>query len=181
MKHRRTIRLKRYDYRDGGIYFVTICASKREHIFGEIRHGVMGLNEWGCVVADELQKTPIIRPYVELGTWCVMPNHVHVLFYIDDDPRRRGMAGRGMARHAPTERQFGKPQPGSLPTIVGAFKSAVTKRINALRDAPGEPIWQRNYHEHIVRSQDERVRIERYILANPSHWMIDDDMMPSFL
>ncbi|HVW66913.1 MAG TPA: hypothetical protein VHA78_04260 [Candidatus Peribacteraceae bacterium] len=82
-KHRRSIRLKGYDYRNGGTYFVTICTKNRDRIFGEIRNGIVGLSEVGCIVADELQKTPIIRPYVTLDQWIIMPNHVHVIFQID--------------------------------------------------------------------------------------------------
>jgi hypothetical protein len=63
----------------------------------------------------------------------------------------------------------------NLGSIIGAFKTMSTKRINLQRDAPGEMIWQRNYHEHIIRDEDERLRIHRYILDNPSIWDIDPD------
>ncbi|HVW66914.1 MAG TPA: hypothetical protein VHA78_04265 [Candidatus Peribacteraceae bacterium] len=59
--------------------------------------------------------------------------------------------------------------------MINQFKSAVTKSINEYRNSPGAQIWQRNYHEHIIRDEDERLRIERYILDNPSHWDIDPD------
>jgi putative transposase len=82
--HRRSVRREGYDYRDGGMYYVTICANDHKCVFGEIRKGVMGLNAWGSIVADELQKTPMLRPYVTLDTWIIMPNHVHIIFYLDD-------------------------------------------------------------------------------------------------
>lgn len=215
--HRKSIRLKGYDYQNGGMYFVTICTKNRECVFGEIKNGIMGLSEMGCVVAQEIQKTSIIRPYVNIDTWIIMPNHVHILLWVDDviyrnndhwDVARtnidhecsRGMAceninetRRGMARHAPTEivkpashapttnmpiRYFGKPQGGSLGTIIGSFKSAVTKHINTLRDSPGADVWQRNYYERIVRSEKETIRIQRYIMDNPIHWMIDEHHPP---
>jgi len=59
---------------------------------------------------------------------------------------------RGTARRAPTREQFGKLVAGSLPTIIRAFKSAVTRRVNAMRHTPGAKVWQRNYYEHIIRS-----------------------------
>lgn len=101
---------------------------------------------------------------------------------ITDD--RRGTASnniaddrRGMACHAPTngpiERKFAKPIPGSLPTIVGAFKSAVTKHINRLPTAPGHAIWQRNFYEHIIRSEDSLNTIRTYIACNPARWLED--------
>ncbi|MDR3090099.1 MAG: transposase [Desulfobulbaceae bacterium] len=69
--------------------------------------------------------------------------------------------------------QFGKPVPGSLPTIIRSFKSATTKRINELRGRPGEKFWQRNYSEHVVRSEDDLRDIGRYIENNPLPWELD--------
>jgi hypothetical protein len=71
--------------------------------------------------------------------------------------------------------RFGKPIAGSIPTIVRAFKSAVTKRINELRTTPGLPIWQRNYYEHIIRNEKEFQEIESYILNNPLNWLKDEE------
>lgn len=175
-RKRRSIRLPGYDYRDGGVYFVTICTKKKEHLFGKIRNGMMGLNEYGCVVADCWQSIPTHFPGVELDAFIIMPNHIHGLLYVDDQ------SCRGMACHAPTQRKFGKPIASSLPTIIGSFKSAVTKRINSLRDEPGAPVWQRNYYERIVRNHDETIRIRRYIHHNPHQWdRNDDNEFPDFL
>lgn len=195
-RHRRSIRLTGYDYRDGGMYFVTLCTKNQERIFGEIQNGVMWMNTWGCVVLDELQKTPIIRPYVHLDTWIIMPNHVHVLLYMDDhvEPSppyipsssfpacvrtTRWVAQsntRATHRVAPTpETDIPVLKPQSLGSIIGQFKSISTKRINALRDSPGAAVWHRNYYERIVRSEQERVNIQRYILNNPAQWEIDDE------
>ncbi len=88
----------------------------------------------------------------------------------------------GLARQAPT---FGRPVSGSLGTIIGAFKSAVTRRINLLREEAAlyeeiawrekmmTPIWQRNYHEHIIRSEKRLNEIRHYIAINPEQWEID--------
>lgn len=193
--HRRSIRLHGYDYRDGGMYFVTICTKNRDRIFGEVRNGTMGLSEAGCIVADELQKTSIVRPYVTLDIWIIMPNHVHAIIRIhpsdceccrgNENSSQNGR--RGVARYAPTndvtdkfanesnEDRFIGPPARSLGSIVRAFKSATTRSINLLRDAPGETIWQRNYHEHIIRDEDECLRIGQYIHDNPIHWVIDPD------
>jgi len=69
--------------------------------------------------------------------------------------------------------QFGKPVPGSIPTIIRSFKSAVAKRINALRATPGAPVWQRNYYEHIIRDERALNAIRRYIAENPLRWHLD--------
>jgi len=64
---------------------------------------------------------------------------------------------------------------GSLGAVMGQFKSIVTKRINHLRGVEGVPIWQRNYYEHIIRSEPEMDRISRYIESNPLRWAGDDE------
>jgi len=69
--------------------------------------------------------------------------------------------------------QFGRPVSGSIPTIIRSFKSAVTKRINELRQTPGAKLWQRNYWEHIVRNEPELNRIREYIQNNPTQWEWD--------
>jgi putative transposase len=125
-----------------------------------------------------------LRPYVTLDTWIIMPNHVHIIFYLDDPAFRnntpdRPVVGAWRAMPLPDDtsgiRQFSKPIAGSLSTIIGSFKSAVTKRINESRGAGGEPIWQRNFHEHIIRKPDELDRIRSYILRNPRTWLTDDE------
>jgi putative transposase len=63
--------------------------------------------------------------------------------------------------------------PGSIPTIVRAFKSATTRRINEMRGTPGARVWQRNYYEHIVRNDADLQRIREYILTNPIRWAMD--------
>lgn len=62
---------------------------------------------------------------------------------------------------------------GSLPSIVRAFKSAVTKRINQVRNTPGQPVWQRHYYEHIIRDDNGLNRIRQYIIDNPRQWHLD--------
>ena len=69
--------------------------------------------------------------------------------------------------------QFGKPVAGSIPTIIRSFKSIVTKHINETRGAPGVSVWQRNYYEHIIRSEDSLNRIRQYITENPTRWAFD--------
>jgi putative transposase len=139
---KRSIRLKGYDYAQPGAYFVTICTYRQGCLFGEVSEGEMALNEFGKVVEEEWYTTAQLRPYVELDAHVIMPNHFHGVLLIVGD-------GRGTARRAPTCERFGKPVAGSLPTVVGAFKAAVTRRINRMRDTPGAPVWQRNYLDNV--------------------------------
>ena len=162
---RRSLRLKGYDYAQAGLYFVTICAHERECLFGEIADGEMVLNEYGQIVREEWLRSFDLRAEVERDEFVVMPNHFHGIMVLHD--------GRGTARRAPTVERFGHPVSGSLPTVMRAFKSAVTRRINRIRTTPGTPVWQRNYYEHIIRNDDKLQRIREYITNNPAYWTMD--------
>jgi len=164
--HRRSVRLRDYDYSCDGAYFVTICVANRECLFGETAEGVMRLNDAGLAVAQCLQAIPVHFPQVELDEFVVMPNHLHGIIVID----RRGTACR-----AQVEESFGRPIAGSLATIIRSFKSAVTKRINQLRDNPGAPVWQRNYYERVIRDEQELNGIRQYIAGNPAKWEEDEN------
>ncbi|MGD1932579.1 MAG: transposase [Leptolyngbyaceae cyanobacterium] len=71
------------------------------------------------------------------------------------------------------KRQFGQPVAGSLGTIIGSYKSAVTKHINLQRQAPKMPVWQSNYYEHIIRNERVMTDIRQYIHNNPASWQAD--------
>jgi len=139
--HRRSIRLKGHDYAQPGAYFVTVCTRDRACLLGDVVDGEMRLNEYGMAVREEWLKTAELRDNVETDACTVMPNHIHGIVIITE-------GSRGTARRAPTER-FGKPVAYSIPTIMRAFKSASTKRINEMRKTPGTPVWQRSYYEHV--------------------------------
>jgi len=81
--HRRSIRLKGYDYSQAGAYFITLCTHNREHLFGEVVSGNMILNEYGKVASNEWAKTPEIRPHVALDVFVIMPNHMHGIIIIN--------------------------------------------------------------------------------------------------
>ena len=84
--HRRSIRLRGYDYTSAGAYFITICAHRRECLFGEVVDGVMRLNVYGRVVDACWQAIPDHFPHVMLDVYVIMPNHVHGIIAIVDDP-----------------------------------------------------------------------------------------------
>lgn len=167
---RRSIRLQGYDYGQDGAYFVTICAHQRMCIFGDVIGDSMHLNDWGMMVTTEWERTAILREYVALDAFVVMPNHIHGIMMIQKH------TGRGMMHHAPTEplkREFSKPAAHSLPSIIGAFKSAVTRRIRRLPDGAHATIWQRNYYEHVIRNESSLNHLRKYILHNPMRWQTD--------
>jgi REP element-mobilizing transposase RayT len=88
--HRRSIRLKGYDYTQSGAYFITICADRRQCLFGDIVDGRMVLNQYGMVVADEWQKSVLIRREIKLDIWVVMPNHFHGIVIINNNVGANG-------------------------------------------------------------------------------------------
>lgn len=174
--HRRSIRLKGYDYSQAGAYYVTIVVWHRECLFGEVINKEMKLNKYGLVAKQQLEKLSKRFPNVELGAFVVMPNHVHVIIIITND---RGTAGnlKGLdgepSRRAPTHERFQRPVKGSVPTIVRSYKSAVAYRINLMRGTKGVPVWQRNYYEHVIRNEKDLQNKTDYIEANP--WLWDED------
>jgi len=163
---RHSFRVQGYDYTQQGMYFVTICTFQRECLLGVVENEKMVANQMGRIVEEEWLNTPILRSNVLLDTFVVMPNHFHGIIEITP-------ADRGKARRAPTVERFGKPVSGSLATIIRSFKSATTKRINEIRDTLGQPCWQRNYYEHIIRSEEELTRARTYIIMNPLSWHLD--------
>ena len=174
--HRRSIRLPGWDCAGAGVCFVTICTHGRACLFGEVVDGETRLSEYGQIVWACWVEIPAHFPHAEMDAFVVMPNHVHGIIMLVEQ------TGVG-ARHAvplqngtpPRMERFGNPVPGSIPTVIRSFKSAVTKRINALRDAPGAPVWQRNYYEHIVRDEEELGHIRECILGNPADWATDEN------
>lgn len=170
-RERRSIRLKGYDYSRAGIYFVTLCTEGRTQIFGNVSGGKIELSGFGHVVAEEWQRSQAIRKEIRLHEWIVMPNHFHGLLQIVG-----AHGGASDGSQAASERAHSRAplrRPRSLASMVAGFKAASTKRINELRNAQGSPVWQRNYYEHVVRSEEDFHRIRRYILTNPGRWELD--------
>ena len=160
--HRKSIRLKEYDYSQPGEYFVTICTHKKECIFGAVVDEEMQLSTAGEIIKEEWMRTASIRSDVELDVFAIMPNHIHGIIILNENDN-----GRGTSQRDPTREQFGKPTSNSIPTIVRLIKSVTTKQINQMRNTPGIPVWQRGYYEHIIRNETELDNIRDYILNNP--------------
>lgn len=182
--HRKSIRLKGYDYTAAGDYFVTICTHHRECLFGEVVDGEMQLNRFGERVRACWLQLPNHFPRLQLDAYVVMPNHVHgILVLINLPDIRRGEAfGHDLSGSAKTlspnasPLRTGRPngtQSGSMGAIVQNFKSVSTRRINQMRCTPGTTIWQRNFHEHIIRNDRAMHNIQRYIHNNPAAWQRD--------
>jgi len=178
--HRRSIRLKGYDYSQDGAYFVTICTHNRECLFGKIVNGAMVLNDAGKMVEKwwyELNtKFLNIEPYAHI----IMPNHFHGIIIIvgadlrvcpdinNNDNYRGEHIGQG--------EHIGSP----LHKIVQWFKTMTTndyiKNVRTYNWKPfNKKLWQRNYYEHIIRNEIELNKIREYILNNPLNWETDEN------
>lgn len=157
--HRKSLRLKNYDYSQAGAYYVTIVTHERRVLFGDVVDGEMWLNETGQLVVDVWEWLAARLWYVELDSYVVMPNHLHGIIVIDDN---RG----GDSRIAPTKQK-------SLGRLVGMFKTVTTKQVNLARGTPGQRLWQRNYYERVIRNDEEWNRAREYIAANPMQWETD--------
>ena len=131
----------------------------------------MVLSDAGKIVCDRWLWLPTQYPHVELDEFVVMPNHLHGVIWLTSP-----LAGTGDSRIAPTKVKDQKP----LGQIVGAFKTVSAKQVNLAVGTPGRPLWQRNYHDHIIRSEPELNRIREYIRNNPLQWELDEEN-PSWL
>ena len=188
--HRRSIRLKGYDYTSEGGYFITLVTHERQNLFGVVENDEMHLNPLGGIARDEWFRTAQLRSYVELfdDEFIVMPNHIHGIIWIT------GFVGAYCNTPLPNN----TPPPNNTPlpdkplesmpfrspgigigAIIRGYKSAVTKRINLLSHTPSTPVWQRNYYEHIITTDREYEAIAEYIYFNPLNWGADEENVAS--
>ena len=147
-------RLKRYDYARAGAYFVTFCTKDKRCLLSSVGRGAfapprVALTAYGEIVDALIKNIPTVYPGVMLEHYVIMPNHVHLLLRIG----AKDGGGPGAAR--PT-----------VQTIVGGLKSITTRRI-------GVSIWQSSFYDHVIRSENDFLRIWTYIDANPAKWAED--------
>jgi len=181
--HRRSIRLKNYDYSRSGAYFVTICTHDRECLFGKIVDNEMILNDYGKIVYEEWFLSTKIRNEIVLyeNEFVVMPNHIHGIVWVNsnvmDVANNVGATGRSPLQndHLPYQGKPHGPKNKSLSSFIAGYKSSVTKRINQIRQTHSIPVWQRNYYEHIIRNEIELNKIREYVLNNPLNWETDEN------
>ncbi len=180
--HRRSIRLKGYDYHNAGAYFVTICTQNRECVLDDpIVNGIIN---------DVWQALPLWFPKIELDEFVVMPNHTHFVVWNNVGTSLADVLD-GNADGKIEKKDGGKPHPYVIPQpqkfnlaptlgdIVGTFKSLVFKVyldwIEINEPSRRAKFWQHNYYEHIVRNDRELNAIRQYIIDNPIHWKMDRD------
>jgi putative transposase len=171
--HRRSIRLKGYDYRQAGAYFVTIVTQERLCCFGEVNgKGRLYLNHKGRLIQTCWEAIPRHADHVQLDLFVVMPNHLHGILWIIKDiiPAQDVITvpPKGTAPPPPTGTT-----PGSLNAIIQNFKSVTTRKLNQQARTPGTSLWQRDYYESVIRDDAHLAAIRDYIRHNPAHWHLD--------
>jgi len=176
--HRRSIRLKEYDYTQQGLYFITICIQNNICLLGNISDGKMKLNRAGEMIEGQWLGLTDHFKHIIIKEFVVMPNHFHAI--IEFTQYRSAPCGYSLMPGIE-----GQPQ-GIAPTVgdvVGAFKSLSTneyiqqvKQNNWVRFS--KRLWQRNYYEHIIRNEDSHLLISQYIQDNPMKWQEDKYWVP---
>lgn len=149
-----------YDYGRAGWYFVTMCVAERAEMLGNIVQECRGahcapvrvvLSDAGRIVEYAILQIPKHHQNVSVDKFVVMPNHVHMIIRLPEND--------GRAMRAPTHRS-------SIPQIIRGMKEAVTKVL-------GFNMWQKSYHDHIIRNEADYRRIWEYIDTNPAKWRED--------
>lgn len=177
--HRRSIRLKGYDYRQAGAYYVTICCHQRICFLGEIIDGVMHPNFLGETAGAMWCSLPRHFPFIELDAFVVMPNHFHGILVINEHENNMNLGNVPPRQSTPEPSLPQGTQSGSLGAIVQNFKSVTTRRVNRIHRRKGT-IWQRGYHEEIIRNERAYENIRRYIIENPLTWDKDKENLLKF-
>lgn len=154
---RKPNRLKHWDYSQPGAYFVTICTRDKVKCFWDAsvgeRMALPPLSKYGKIMDEAIQNIPRHYPSVRVDHYAVMPNHVHLLLSILTDEN-------GSAMRSPT-----------IQTVINQLKGYVTKQI-------GAPLFQRSFHDHIIRDEGDYQMIWQYIDQNPLKWELDCFYIP---
>ncbi len=179
----KSTRLQNWDYGWNGAYFVTICTKKRIHYFGEIiRKGAkffVSLSDIGFAAQKYWHEIPRHFPFVKLGAFIVMPNHIHGIIIIDKTDNDITVETQNIASlhkqpskfvFAKNKNKFG-PQSQNLASIIRGYKIGVTKFARKINP---DFAWQPRYYEHIIRDEKSFNRISEYIINNPLNWKNDN-------
>ena len=160
MDKRKQNRLPEFDYSQNGAYFITICTRGKQKIFwiddksqnsvgADIIRPHDKLNDLGLIVECAIEQITEYYPNTMIDKYVIMPNHVHILMRIENDEFN------GRIISAPT-----------ISIIIGQMKRWVSKQI-------GYPIWQKSFHDHVIRNEADYQRIWQYIDTNPIKWELD--------
>ncbi len=161
-KHRKSTRLKGFDYSSNGAYFITICVEDTGCILSSIVGAddlgspTVKLTDYGKIVDDNIRRIDTIYSEITIDNYVIMPNHIHILLSIHNDKDTFNGAPRS------------SPPTNTLSKIVSAFKKYTSEEI-------GAKVWQRGFHDHIIRDEYDYLTRWQYIDENPKKWIIGKD------
>ena len=144
---RKSPRIPGYSYATPNYYFITICTHNKRCIFGKPGNP----NEYGKIAEEHLRKISELNPKIQLEKYVIMPNHIHGIFIVREEKEEKGLA--------------------DLSIVIGQFKMSVTKKIRLIKE--NEQVWQRSFHDHVIRNQKGYEKIWMYIENNPLKWEED--------
>lgn len=197
--HRRSIRLKGYDYSQAGLYFITICCQDRACLFGKIKNGILQLNDAGTMVEKWYRELENKFPDIRCREMIVMPNHFHCIIENTGTPVGADLSvcpntpeTESPKTDIPKTDNFdtdnsktdiggehvGEHVGSPLRLVVQWFKTMTTNEyIRGVKTLGWQPfngkLWQRNYYEHIIRDERAFHNISEYIINNPKKWSED--------
>ena len=169
--HRRSIRLKGYDYAQEGLYFITICCFENKHLFGKIMDGVMVLNEAGKVAENCWLEIPEHFKDIVLHDFVIMPNHVHGILEIEGAKKGNEFENKNNMKGAKDFSSVRKSPSRTVGSVVRGFKIGVTKWMRQNSEIIN--VWHRNYYDVIIRNEQSYDNISKYIVNNPINWRDD--------
>lgn len=152
---RKKNRLESYDYSSCGAYFITICTRERKNCFWENVGAIIDrpqnveLSPSGKIADHAIQNIPSSYPSVSVESYVIMPNHIHLLVRICADEYGRPLV-------APT-----------ISRVIQQLKGMVSKQM-------GISIWQKSFHDHIIRNREDYEEHLQYIYENPMRWHYDE-------
>jgi REP element-mobilizing transposase RayT len=157
---RKPNRLNGFDYGAGYAYFITICTQNREKILSNISSVGEGLappemqtTKIGKIVEEQLLLLENRFSNLKIENYVIMPNHIHIIFSL--------LMETGGASPSPT-----------IPNVVCAFKSQCVRELRKI-GYEGK-LWQRSYHDHVIRNKTDYEEVSRYIYENPINWETDE-------
>jgi len=149
---RKHIRLKYYDYSNAGYYHITICSKGMHKLFGKVVGGDAYIappnvvySTYGHIAEKYVNNINTSYANVCVDKFVIMPNHIHMIIVLEEDKVRKT----------------------GIPSVVRSLKVLVTKEI-------GVSIWQRGYHERVLRNEAEYLERWQYIDNNPAKWLEDE-------
>ena len=171
-QNRKTVRWAYHDYATSGIYYITIVTKDRYYYFGDIVDEKMIFTEQGKIAEECLLDIPNHYSMVNILNHVVMPNHIHILFQIDNEEADQEDYERLCKTGGVNMREIRRKTHGknTVSDIMGAFKAAVTRQCNRRHL---EFDWLGRFYDHVVRNEEERLAYDRYIRNNIMNWDIE--------